>query len=352
MDIRRIYLSDTIALESVNKLLALTGIRRDHNLEAIYGIYDGEKLVGTGSYYANTLRCLAIDPQYQGQGLMAILVDRLLEIQLERGNADVFIYTKSSMAHLFEPLGFYRIAATDQAVFLENNPGRFKRYLDELQDEANYFIKERHMHVSSTDQIAGIVMHANPFTLGHLHLLDFACEKYRLVHLFIVETEFSPISYAVRKQLIIDSTAHLNNLCIHGTDQYLVSQSVFPSYFVQDNEQAQRVQILLDADLFRQIANYLGIGVRVVGEEPDSEVTRLYNTLMAENFHNNLRLEIIRRKTIDDGVVISASKVRRALVNRDFQFVKKMLPIAVYNFFRKPSTAIIIEKMRREGRDV
>ena len=82
----RIYPSDKRAMEEYRALLEREGIRRDGSLEYTLGLYDSQgSLVATGSYYKNTLRCLAVDSTHQGEGLMNRVVSRLTDLEAQRG---------------------------------------------------------------------------------------------------------------------------------------------------------------------------------------------------------------------------------------------------------------------------
>ena len=127
--------SDRRACQAMDALLAQEGISRDQNLTYSVGLFDEEgALAATGSLYANTLRCLAVSREHQGEGLMAQIVAHLTEVQLARGNTHLFLYTKCESAKYFAPLGFYEIARVDgRLVFMENRRRGFARYLDGLR---------------------------------------------------------------------------------------------------------------------------------------------------------------------------------------------------------------------------
>ena len=83
------------AQAQMDALLAREGIARDRNLTYSAGIFteDGE-MIATGSLFENTLRCMAVDGAHRGEGLMAEIVSHLVQVQLERGNTHLFLYTK------------------------------------------------------------------------------------------------------------------------------------------------------------------------------------------------------------------------------------------------------------------
>ena len=120
--ISQISHSDKTAIQGVTALLQAEGIRLDANLDYTCGMYDDEmNIIATGSCFGNTLRCLAVSSAYQGEGLMNQIISHLIEVQFNRENTHLFLYTKCSSAKFFGDLGFYEIARIDgQIVFMEN----------------------------------------------------------------------------------------------------------------------------------------------------------------------------------------------------------------------------------------
>ncbi len=80
-------------------------------------------------------------------------------------------------------------------------------------------------------RIAALVMNANPFTFGHQYLVEKAAAESDILHLFIVSEDQSLVPFSVRKQLVLEGTAHLDNIIYHESDPYIISNATFPSYF-------------------------------------------------------------------------------------------------------------------------
>ena len=99
--ITQITASDKRGNRLVDELLTSEGIRRDGNLDYTCGMYDDEmNLIATGSCFGNTLRCMAVSHEHQGEGLMNSIVSHLIELQFSRGNTHLFLYTKCDSAIL------------------------------------------------------------------------------------------------------------------------------------------------------------------------------------------------------------------------------------------------------------
>lgn len=94
--LRAVRAGDRKLQEAVDGLLAREGIRRDRNLDYTCILLDElDRPVATGSCYKNTLRCFAVDWEHRGEGLLNEVMLHLTQIQMERGNTRLFLYTKS-----------------------------------------------------------------------------------------------------------------------------------------------------------------------------------------------------------------------------------------------------------------
>ena len=341
--VSQIYPSDTKGIEAVKALLAKEHLTLDKNLDYIATIYDQNNIVATGSLFKNSLRCFAINSDYQGQSLLNTLLSHLVEVQYNRGNTHLFIYTKPKSAKYFKDLGFYEIYQDSNLVsFLENQPFGFKEYLETLRRES---IEQIGVNIENKKQ-AAIVLNANPFTLGHLHLIKTACELNDYVHLFIVRDDSSLFPYTVRTKLIIDGTKDLKNVIYHDCDSYMISSATFPAYFQKDNEMVIRSQAALDVAIFTKIAKHLKISTRYVGEEPLSKVTKIYNEVMHQSlFDAHIEQKIIPRLQ-SDTVTVSASLVRESLKNDNWNLIKKLVPLSTYSFLRSESAKLIINTIK------
>ena len=281
--ITQITASDKRGNRLVDELLTSEGIRRDGNLDYTCGMYDDEmNLIATGSCFGNTLRCMAVSHEHQGEGLMNSIVSHLIELQFSRGNTHLFLYTKCDSARFFGDLGFYEIARINgQIVFMENKRTGFPGYLNTLAKQ-----KE------DAPRVAALVMNANPFTLGHQYLVEKTAAENDILHLFIVSEDASLLPFAVRKKLGMEGTAHLTNIRYHDSGPYIISNATFPSYFQKDEKAV-----------------------------------------------------IVPRKE-NDGKVISASTVRQALKEENWELLEKLVPETTLGYFQNPEAQPILEKIR------
>lgn len=336
MTIRPIMASDRFAQQEVDALLRQEGIRRDANLDYSCGLYnEEEELLATGSCFGNTIRCLAVAGNYRSQGLLVQVVSHLLDVQARRGNLRVFLYTKPENLGFFTGLGFYEIARSDAAVFLENRREGFGTFCAALERRQG-------------EQIAAVVMNANPFTLGHRHLLEQAARENDVVYLFLLSEDAGPIPFPVRKQLVREGISDLPNVILQDTGPYMISSATFPSYFLKDADSVILAQAQLDLAVFGKLAAALNIRRRYVGEEKMSRVTALYNQEMARCLPGmGIDCCVIPRLKAN-GRVISASTVRQAIHDDALESVRDMLPESTYRYFSSQSAEPVIQAIRRE----
>lgn len=321
----------------VDELLTAEGIQRDRNLDYTCGMYDDEmNLIATGSCFGNTLRCMAVSHEHQGEGLMNSIVSHLIEVQFSRGNTHLFLYTKCDSARFFGDLGFYEIARiNDQIVFMENRRTGFSSYLNTLGKQ-----KEE------APKVAALVMNANPFTLGHQYLVEKAAAENDILHLFIVSEDASLVPFHIRKKLVMEGTAHLSNIRYHDSGPYIISNATFPSYFQKDEQAVIQSHAMLDLTVFVRIASALGITRRYVGEEPTSLVTGIYNQIMSEKLpENGIECIIVPRKE-NSGKAISASTVRQALKEESWTLLQELVPETTLNYFRSPEAKPVLDRIQ------
>lgn len=340
--------SDKRASRQMDELLKQEGIERDKNLDYSIGLFDEDyNLAATGSCFGNTLRCLAVSSDHQGEGLLNRVISHLVEYQFGRGCTDLFLYTKCDTAKFFGDLGFYEIARVDgKVVFMENRKQGFSQYLDRLKKETGKYLPAD-PRSGQPFRTGAVIMNANPFTLGHQYLLEQASAQVDLLHVFIVSEDVSLVPLAVRERLVREGSAHLGNVVCHQTGPYMISNATFPSYFLKDSDTVIRSHAKLDIGVFLQIAQALGISDRFVGEEPFSQVTSIYNQVMKDELHAaGITCTVFPRKSDSDGA-ISASAVRELIKNGEMAALKGKVPPATYAYFTSPEAAPVIERIRK-----
>ena len=330
--------ADRRAQAQMDALLEAEGISRDSNLSYSAAIYDENgRMIATGSLFENTLRCMAVSGAHRGEGLMADIVAHLVQVQLERGNTHLFLYTKCDSARFFAPLGFYEIARVDgRLVFMENRRGGFERYLKSLAAQAG----------DCTAPGAALVMNANPFTLGHAYLLERAARENARVVLFVLSEDRSLVPYADRLAMVRAAAAAFPNVTVVPSGSYMISAATFPSYFLKDGALVTSTHATLDATLFTRIAKALHLTRRYVGEEPFSQATSLYNEALLRILPQaGVKLTVVPRAE-QGGAPISASHVRALIHDGHVEDIAPLVPPTTYDYLISPAGARAVARIR------
>lgn len=326
---RRLWIDrDKNVHDKWKKLLHLNDLYPDDLVDYTIGIYDGSRLIGTASTYQNIIKFVAICGDYQEHNLLTQLITYLSNHLWDQGETQIFLYTKPESSKYFASLGFKKIVESSSVSLMERGTPTFDEYEKSLEKV-----------VVNSRNNGAIVMNANPFTKGHLYLVETALEQCEHLFVFVLSDDSSEFSFDERFKLVKEGTAHLDNVTVVPSGQYQVSQATFPSYFLKERaeEDVAIHQAELDALLFKdRIASILDISIRFVGEEPLSRVTELYNEAMAKSFGEEIELVIIPRIE-SGGQVISATRVRKAFQEKDFSTIESITPPSTYKLLVEKS---------------
>ncbi|WP_031549718.1 [citrate (pro-3S)-lyase] ligase [Oribacterium sp. FC2011] len=357
----------------VEDLLEKEGIHLDKNLDYTAAMLDDDyNVIATGSCFGNTLRCMAVSSDHQGEALMNDIVSHLIEYQFSRGNYHIFLYTKCNTALFFNSLGFKEIARMEECniVFMENKRTGFRDYLENLKKETLAQLQEMDFDKAKAYEaklqnetesasgantveasglkVSAIVMNANPFTLGHRYLVEKAMENCDILHLSMVSEDASLVPFSVRRKLIEEGTADLKGIIYHDSGSYIISSATFPAYFQKGDNAVIKSQAGIDLHVFEGIAKKLLINSRFVGDEPTSLVTGIYNDIMSEALPKaGIECHIVPRKE-HDGKAISASAVRKAIHDGELDSIKDLVPETTYKYFTSDEAKSVIEKIISE----
>lgn len=305
-----------------HSFLEKSGLEADEHKDSTVLIWDEDELIATGSRQGNLLKCIAVDPNRQGEGLTGTLLTHLRQDAFRHGHKHLFLYTKPSNHHLFSSLFFYPIAQTEQVLLMENQAKGIQTFLDSLVVPCN------------EGKIGALVMNCNPFTLGHRYLVETAAKECDWVYVFVLSEEQPPFPAADRLRLVKEGTKDLPNVIVHPTGPYLISLATFPTYFLPGREAAMEVHCLLDIAVFtKYFIPKFGITTRYVGTEPLSPTTQRYNDALRQ--HLPIRLQEIPRLEID-GQPVSASAVRALMGSTEL--LKNLVPpttLHYLNYFQK-----------------
>lgn len=320
-------------LEQLKRFLGEMDLEYDEGIEYSVCIQDDDyNIIATGSVEGNVLKCIAISPACQGQGLSGTIISQLLQYQFEQGRSHILMYTKPKNQAMFEDLGFHTIIKTQDVLFMENRFHGFERFVDQLKKETPK--EARKEQLADGTVIGAIVANCNPFTLGHRYLIEQALAQCHWLHLFVLSDERTYFTASERFEMVKAGVADLDRVILHKSSQYIISAATFPTYFMKEKVHAKKANCRLDLELFAsRIAPELGITKRFVGTEPGCLVTDCYNDTMKELLPQaGIQVVEIQRKEVD-GAVISASAVREALKScHGMEAVRAMVPESTYRY--------------------
>ena len=291
--IQELPLSSSYFRQKVERFLGENGLRLEE-LDVYCAIENqaGEIIAGAG-LSSDIIKCIAVAAEARSEGLVAPLVSHLISLAASRGMHELKLYTKPENQAIFESLGFHVLATAPKAILMENGRG-LEKYCEYLRT----FRREGRCGV--------VVMNTNPFTLGHLYLLQQAATQVDALYVIPVKEEGQRFPYAERKAMIQAAverpTAEQNyfsgrcpknqfssanatptRIVVLEGSAYQISAATFPTYFLKDLSDAADTHIRLDLDLYtRHIAPALNASVRFVGSEPIDALTNHYNTVMKE----------------------------------------------------------------------
>ncbi len=267
---------------------------------------DGDEILAGGGLDGNVIKCVAVSESARSEGLMNILVSRLIAIAREEGRESVKAFTKPENEGIFKSLGFGLLASAPKAILMENGRGglpEYKKYLASL---------------ARPGRNGAIVMNANPFTKGHRYLVEQAASQVDNLYVIVVKEDRSRFPYVERKAMIEAGCTGLDNVVVCEGSDYAISAATFPTYFLKKLDDATDTQIALDLDLFvNHIAKPLGVTVRFAGSEPEDALTRRYNELMAEILPGT-SVAVVRQAHQPDSELVKGSALRQARRPIDF----------------------------------
>lgn len=348
-------------LAEARRLIESHDLLYEDGCDDVVGIHENGRLVGVGGRAGFVLKMFAIEPEHQGGSVLGELATELTRLGRAAGHDSFFVFTRPQSAPAFEQLNFRILVAEGMVTLLELGGG-FEAWLAE------------HAAVVHVGRNGAAVVNGNPFTYGHLFLVETAARRVDTFYLFVVREDRSVFPFASRIRLAREATTHLENVVVLDTSRYAVSAGTFPSYFLKKLDTVALAQMRVDLRLFAaRIAPAFAIRSRFVGHEPYDATTAAYNKVMREVFpqHDLDLVEIERmresgaaqapggdtprsavpvREAVPSAIpahsgYISATKVRAALARRDFAALRWMVPETTLAYLRSPEGLVIADRL-------
>ena len=318
----------------IEQFLGDNGLRLD-DVDYYAALVDDttDEIVAGGGLKGGVIKCVAVADGHKGEAVANQIVSHLIAHANADGHQCVKLFTKPQNQRMFESMSFRLLAEAPKAILMETGIGGIKRYSEELESEKGKVKSEKsngklhHLNPSPQQPIMPqsgiIIMNCNPFTLGHRYLIEQAAQQVDTLYILVVREDCSMFGYDERKAMIVRGVAHINNVVVCDGSEYSISATTFPTYFLKSLSDASDTQMTLDIDLYRRhIAPALDATVRFVGTEPDDPLTRRYNELM-KSMLPDVR-EVARLQ--QSGVAVSASRVRKAIVENHLAQAARLVP--------------------------
>jgi [citrate (pro-3S)-lyase] ligase len=324
-------------LKEARAFIERNGLSFEDGYDDLVGIHEGGGLVATGARAGNILKMLAVEPSRQNGTLLGEVTTCLINRGYSAGFDSLFVFTKPEYAVTFEALNFSLLASHERVALLEYGGG-LERWLS------------AHLSLVRSGLNGAVVMNCNPFTLGHLHLVESASRRVENLYIFVVREERSVFPFDVRFRLVREGVANLANVLLLDTSAYAISGVTFPTYFLKGEEHIARIQMELDLALFAyRIAPFFGISRRYFGTEPFCAVTCGYNEAMKRLLPTyGIDAVEVERKEGSDGI-ISASRVRDLLKGNDLSSLANFLPETTLAYLRSAAAGPVLERLRKSN---
>ncbi|MGL4629418.1 MAG: [citrate (pro-3S)-lyase] ligase [Cetobacterium sp.] len=341
MNIETLNLKSNYQKNELKDFLKKFHLTFDDSIDYSLVIRRDEEIVATASKSKNIIKCFAIDDSLRGEGVTNTLVTTLLNKSFDEGIFHSFVFTKPSNEDIFKGVGFKSISKTDKVALLEIGMNSIDKTINKIKSQLNW-------QENSSNGL--LIMNCNPFTLGHQFLIEYAADKMDNILILVVEENKSSFPFNDRIDLVKKGTAHLKNVTVLPSSEYVISSATFPNYFLRKEDDSliefMKLDTLITAEHF---CSKLNINTRFVGEEPYCNITQKYNETMIETFKNfNLNVSIIPRKEMKEKA-ISASRVRELLKNDEIEELKTLVPQSTFDYLISEKGKEIAERIKNSN---
>lgn len=188
----------------------------------------------------------------------------------------------------------------------------------------------------NTKNNGAIMMNCNPFTYGHLKLVEYASQRVDTLYIFVVQEDKSYFKFKDRLKMVEDSCKSISNVIVIPSGTVFGTFMTFQAYFEKETNNEVEVDASLDIELFTNyVAPILNISKRFVGDEPVDQVTQQYNKDLQEILPlYNIELFIIPRFK-SNGKIISAKTVRKAIEEHNIDILRELVPPTTYSIIKE-----------------
>ena len=304
--------------QAVVEFLSAFGLK--FNAYADYTAYVEEEgnVIATVSLAKNVICDLAVSEAFQGENVATSLIMHALEKLRAEKIYGYKVFTKPLYREKFLDLGFRLLVQGENFVALEGGESNIWTTLQNLKTKILMDLG------SFDDDYGAIVMNANPFTSGHLSLVEHALSKHGKVLIFVLEEDVSEFSFKERFSLTFLATRqYRDRVCVLPSTEYVVSKATFPDYFLRSEQDVSQAHAEYDAMLFEKyFMKELNVSKRYLGTE-EKEYMSVYNATLDKVLRS--KLEIVERFK-QNGERVSADTVRKLLKAGDDEKALEFIP--------------------------
>lgn len=209
---------------AVRQFLAHCQLGMDDDIDIVVVGKLGGRLIACAGLASNTIKCVAVDPEFRHLNLGVQVVNEVMQQAAQRGHFHLFLYTRPENVDIFRGCGFYPLACyQDNAVLMENTPIGIQQYCQSLAA----FAQPEALATRTDKKIGAIVMNANPFTLGHRYLAEHAAQSCDWLHVFVVREDVSFFPFSERLEMVQRGVEHIRNITVHAGSNYMISKATF-----------------------------------------------------------------------------------------------------------------------------
>ena len=313
------------------QLIESNNLRFETNFHDLVGYFEDGRLIACGARRGRVLKMLVVAEEFRGEGVIAPIVTELMRLGREAGEEGFFVFTRACSVHSVTRLGFKPLAEFGGITWLEHG-GEIRQYL------------VQHAALARPGRNAAVLTDADPFTLGHLRLVERAAGEADTVVVFVRADGPHWLPLSVRLELARQSVARIASAVVTDTGPYRLPVDRFPGYFLRPGDDANQIRIGLEEHLFgRHIAKPFQIRARVVGVDPLQPDGRSYHQMIQPHLARwDIRLLEVGPDDIPAGQWISPRQAREDLRDSDGHVLAQALPAPVLDYLQRQNRANLL----------
>lgn len=312
------------------QLIESNHLRFETNFHDLVGYFRDGRLVACGARRGRVLKMLVVAEEFRGEGVIAPIVTELMRLGRATGEEGFFIFTRTCSVHSVTRLGFKPLAEFGGITWLEHG-GEIRQYLTQRAALAR------------PGRNAVVLTDADPFTLGHLRLVEGAAGEADTVYVFVRADGPHWLPLSARLELARQSVACIANAVVTDTGPYRLPVDRFPGYFLRPGDDAAKIRVGLEEQVFgRHIAKPFHIQTRVVGVEPPPFTDQSYHAMIQPHL---ARWDIGLREVGSDipaGQWIDARQACEELRDGDDHVLAQAFPAPVLDYLQRQNRVSLL----------